>query len=34
MEAMSARENSNKEIKKIVKDLSYLGIDPFRPRMI
>ena len=34
MEAMTARENSNTEIKKIVKDLAYLGIDPFRPHMI
>ena len=42
MEAMHSKNNfdneikkmQNKEIKKIVKDLSYHGIDPFRPRMI
>ena len=34
MEAMPGNKNSNNEIKKIVKDLSYLGIDPFSPRMI
>ena len=42
MEAMHSRNNfdneikkmQNKEIKKIVKDLAYHGIDPFRPHMI
>ena len=42
MESMHSRNNfdneikkmQNKEIKKIVKDLAYHGIDPFRPRMI
>ena len=34
MEAMHSRKNFDKEIKKIVKDLSYHGIDPFTPHMI
>ena len=42
MEAMQSRNNfdneikrmQNKEIKKIVKDLAYNGIDPFSPHMI
>ena len=42
MEAMSGRDNSNNEIKKmqtneikkIVKDLAYHGIDPFSPHKI
>ena len=34
MEAMHSRNNFDKEIKKIVKDLAYNGIDPFTPHMI
>ena len=42
MEAMDIRNNfeneikkkQNEQINKIVKDLSYIGIDPFSPRMI